>query len=156
MRSFGIVLTGLLMGVAAVGQTPVPTQVPPPVPYPQTQMVPVPNSSVLVPPVSQYPPAVVQTVPTVPVVPVVPVQTALTFGQACSALRGLPPGQHTMVFVHPVTKCPVSVTFQIRGCVTDTSSNRWFGNYRLVLKVAGVGNDVALKFKKDGRVVVDY
>jgi hypothetical protein len=79
----------------------------------------------------------------------------LTFGQATSALKGLRPGAYQMWFIHPVTNCPVCAKFVIRkNCVTDVSSNKWFGNYRLVLRVPGVGNDVALKFKRDGSVVV--
>ena len=81
---------------------------------------------------------------------------AFTFDEACCALKTLPPGQHTVLFIHPYTCCPVEVCFCLPcGCYELVCKDGCIGGKRLVFKYKGLGNDVVIKFKKDGTVVVN-
>ncbi len=94
--------------------------------------------------------------PLAPAVPLAPVfQQALTVTEAKTALKGLRPGQHQIHFIHPLTNRPVCVALKVSGCVYDVKWHTLFGQHRLVLKVRGLLNDVVVKFKKDGAVVVE-
>jgi hypothetical protein len=108
------------------------------------------------PPIVQGPPVQVVPGPVVPgpVVPMLPA-TPLTLAQAERALRCLPPGCHHLLLIHPVTCCPVAVTVRINGCLTDVKATKFLGTHKLVFKVKGWNNDVVVKFKHNGGVVVN-
>jgi hypothetical protein len=108
-------------------------------------------------PVQIVPAPVPAPVPTpgVPVIPVLPAATPLSLAQAERALRCLPPGCHHLLLIHPVTCCPVAVTVRISGCVTDVKAGKFFGTHKLTFKVKGHNNDVVIKFKPNGTVVVN-
>jgi hypothetical protein len=128
-------------------------QAPPPYPQPPINVPAAPQVQAV--PVPGQPPVVVQQPPVfVPGVPVVPVQTALTIAQAERALKCLPPGCHHVMFIHPVTKFPVSVTIRLSGCPTDVKCGKLLGTYRLTFKIKGLCNDVVVKFKPNGTAVV--
>jgi hypothetical protein len=149
------VATSLAAASIGVAQNPPPPIPQPPAPqppinvpaYPQGQAVPVQPPMVV-----QQPPVVIPTPPVM--VPVLPAPTPLTIGQAERALRGLPPGHHRVLFIHPVTGCVVPVTFRICGCITDIRCGKFLGVYRLTFKVKGFANDVVIKFKPNGNAVV--
>jgi hypothetical protein len=145
-------LSASLVAATAVAQPPAPQppiNVPPAPGLPPQQIVVQPSQVVAPPPPAiQGPPIVV------PGVPILPAPTALTLAQAERSLRGLPPGCHHVMFIHPVTCCPVAVTLRISGCLTDVRAGKFLGTHRLVFKVKGHGNDVVVKFKPNGSVVV--
>jgi len=89
-----------------------------------------------------------------PVVPVLPA-TPLTLAQAERVLKCLPPGCHHLLLINPVTCCPVAVTVRICGCITDVKCSKFLGTHKLVFKVKGCNNDVVVKFKHNGTVVVN-
>lgn len=81
---------------------------------------------------------------------------AFTFDEACCALKNLPPGEHNVLFIHPYTCCPVEVCFCLPcGCYELVCKDGCIGGKRLVFKYPGLHNDVVIKFKKNGTVVVD-
>lgn len=81
--------------------------------------------------------------------------TALPFADAPKALKQLPPGKVSVIFIHPITCCPVEVCFTLPcGCYEIESDTTLFGNKKLTFKYPGLCNDVVLKFTKDGGVKV--
>lgn len=83
-----------------------------------------------------------------------PAATAMTYGQACCALEGLCPGQHTFCIIHPYTCCPVEVCVCLPcGCYDVCCTSGWCAK-KLVFDFKGHKNDVVVKFKKNGSVSV--
>lgn len=81
--------------------------------------------------------------------------TAWTFNQACCGLKTLCPGKQHLTFIHPFTCCPVDVCFCLPcGCYELICKDGCLAK-KLVFKYKGLGNDVVIKFKKDGSVVVN-
>ena len=142
-------LFGLLTASVCVAQPPVPQ---PPVNVPAAP--PGVIAPAFQPPVVQGPPVQIVPAPVVPGVPVLPGPTALTLAQAERALKCLPPGCHHLMFIHPVTCCPVAVTVRICGCVTDVKASKCLGTHKLTFKIKGWNNDVVVKFKPNGSAVV--
>lgn len=91
-----------------------------------------------------------------PVTPVeAPAVQAMTFAEACCALKCLPPGEHRICFIHPYTCCPVEVCFCLPcGCYELCCKDGCFAK-KLVFKYPGLCNDVVIKFKKNGDVAVN-
>ena len=142
------VSASLLAASVAAAQPPAVINVPaqPGVAPPPVVLPPPPQPPVVGPPV--------QIVPG-PVVPVLPAATPLTLAQAERVLKCLPPGCHHLLLLHPVTCCPVAVTIRISGCITDVRAGKFLGTHKLVFKVKGCNNDVVVKFKHNGTVVVN-
>lgn len=81
--------------------------------------------------------------------------TAMTFEQACCALKCLPPGEHRICFIHPFTCCPVEVCFCLPcGCYEVICKDGCHVK-KLTFKYKGLCNDVVIKFKKNGTVAVN-
>lgn len=88
-----------------------------------------------------------------------PAVTALTIDDVCcgGALDGLSPGLHEFTFIHPYTCCPVTVCVCV-PCVPcacyKVQCGKGLCGYKVELNYPGCKNDVVIKFKKDGCVVV--
>ena len=83
-----------------------------------------------------------------------PAPPPLTVGQATAALRHLEPGKYAIHFIHPYTCCPVCVKFCLPCGCYDLKCKECFGT-RLKFKYPGLGNDVVIRFKKNGDVAVN-
>lgn len=80
---------------------------------------------------------------------------AFTLQQACCSLTNLPPGQHQITFIHPYTCCPVTVCFCLPcGCYRLECGDGLCAE-KLTFSYPGLFNDVVIKFKKNGSVVVN-
>ncbi|MFO0944793.1 MAG: hypothetical protein U1D30_02420 [Planctomycetota bacterium] len=88
-----------------------------------------------------------------------PAVTALTIDDVCcgGAFDKLEPGLHEFVFIHPYTCCPVTVCVCV-PCVPcecyEVDCGKGLCAYKIELNYKGCKNDVVIKFKKDGSVVV--
>jgi hypothetical protein len=143
----------LLAASAAVAQPPVPQ---PPISVPAAPpgvIAPAAQPPMLQGQIVQPPPVQILPAPA-PGIPVLPAPTALTLSQAETALRCLPPGCHHVLFIHPVTGCPVAVTLRITGRITEVRAHKFLGTHKLVFRVKGCNNDVVVKFKHNGTAVV--
>lgn len=79
----------------------------------------------------------------------------MTFQDACCGLGDLCPGEHKISVIHPFTCCPVDVCFCLPcGCYRLECKDGCLAK-RLVFKYKGLCNDVVIKFKKNGDVVVN-
>lgn len=89
----------------------------------------------------------------------VPAVTALTVDDVCcgGALNNLSPGLHEFTFIHPYTCCPVTVCVDV-PCVPcacyEVDCGKGLCGYKIRLDYPGLKNDVVIKFKKGGDVVV--
>lgn len=81
--------------------------------------------------------------------------TALMLKDAACALNNLPPGKHEVTFIHPYTCCPVTVCFCLPcGCYKVDCGDGLCAE-KLRFNYPGLFNDVVIKFKKNGTVVVN-
>lgn len=86
--------------------------------------------------------------------------TALTYDDVCcnGALDKLPPGKYEMTFIHPHTCCPVTVCFCIPcvpcECYEIECGKGLLCAYNIEFDYPGCKNDVLIRFKKNGEVVV--
>lgn len=79
----------------------------------------------------------------------------LTFDQFCCAVKDLCPGKYEFCVIHPYTCCPVKVCLCVPcGCYCVECKCNCFGS-RVVLNYPGLFNNVAVRFKKNGSVVVN-
>lgn len=81
-----------------------------------------------------------------------PATAVMTLDEASKALAELKPGKYEVVLVHPHTCCPVKVCFELPCGCYRIKCTKCFGT-KLVFDYKK-GDDVVLKFKKDGTVKV--
>ncbi|QDU62791.1 hypothetical protein Pan216_36610 [Planctomycetes bacterium Pan216] len=77
----------------------------------------------------------------------------ITMEQACCDFKCLEPGKYEVTMIHPHTCCPVKVCFCLPCGCYELKCSDCLGT-KMTFKYPGLFNDVVVKFKKDGSVVV--
>ena len=86
----------------------------------------------------------------------VPVVTAMTLQEicCCGVLNELPPGLHQITVIHPHTCCPVTICFCLPCGCYDVVCGKGLCATKLRFKYPGLCNDIVIKFRKNGDVIV--
>lgn len=89
------------------------------------------------------------------IVPVAEQTPALTLADLCCHSPVFCPGENHITVIHPYTCCPVDVCFCLPCGCSKPICKDGLCSKKLVFKYKGLFNDVVIKFKKNGDVVVN-